>query len=141
MVRFKMFKISVPQFAILSENCENTYNIETTTELKNAIDGSAVAVTMNFSFIGKSGEKAMLLQVTCEFGIHPDDLKSIISDNKVIIPKAVLEHFLVHTVGTARGILHCKTEGTPFNSIILPPMNVTNIIKSDMIINLNDQSV
>ena len=78
----------------------------------------------------------MVLQVLCEFGIHPEDLQSITSDNKVTIPKGTLDYFIAQTVGTARGILHCKTEGTPFNGIIIPPMNVTTMVDSDMIINL-----
>lgn len=133
MAKFKMFKISIPQFAILSENCENSYNIEARAEYKYSIERRAIAVEINFSFMGNK-EKAMILYVICEFEIYPDDWNSMIADNKITIPKGLLEHFLVHTVGTARGILHCKTEGTPFNSIVLPPMDVTRMITSDLII-------
>lgn len=135
MTRFKMFKISVPQFAILAENCLVNYNIKTETQLKNTKDGSAIAVLMTFSFL-QNDVKAMVLQVMCEFGIHPDDLSGMTSNGKITIPQSLLEHFLVHTVGTARGILHCKTEGTSFNAIILPPMDVTHIIEKDMVIEL-----
>lgn len=135
MARFKMFKISVPQFAILTKKCADNYEIKTDTELKNTIDGSAVAVLMTFSFFEEE-KLAIILQVMCEFHIHPDDLKEMESEGRIVIKKKLLEHFLVHTVGTARGILHCKTEGTSFNNVILPPMDVTQIIKSDMIINL-----
>ena len=135
MVRFRMFRISVPQFAIISKEVEPSYNIKTDTDIKNTADGSAVAITMTFSFLGKA-ETSMILQVMCEFIIHPDDLKNLSSEGKIIIEKKTLEHFLVHTVGTARGILHCKTEGTPFNVVILPPMNVTGIITKDLIIEL-----
>lgn len=130
-----MFKISVPQFAILTKKCADNYDIKTDTELKNTIDGSAVAVLMTFSFFEEE-KLAIILQVMCEFRIHPDDLKEMESGGRIVIKKKLLEHFLVHTVGTARGILHCKTEGTSFNNVILPPMDVTQIIKSDMIINL-----
>lgn len=130
-----MFRISVPQFAILTKKCADNYEIKTDTELKNTIDGSAVAVLMTFSFFEEE-KLAIILQVMCEFQIHPDDLKEMESEGRIVIKKKLLEHFLVHTVGTARGILHCKTEGTSFNNVILPPMDVTQIIKSDMIINL-----
>ena len=33
------------------------------------------------------------------------------------------------TIGTTRGILHAKTEGTCFNKYVLPTINVTEIIK------------
>ena len=57
-------------------------------------------------------------------------------DNKIIIPKELLAHFGVHTIGTARGILHCKTEGTQFNTFILPPINVSERITEDIIIKI-----
>ena len=138
MTRFKMFRISTQQFAILKDECKREYSIRTDTEIKHSNDGSAIAILMAFSFV-ESGTLAMILKVMCEFSIHPDDLKEMTSDGKITIPKSLLEHFLVHTVGTARGILHCKTEGTPFNAIILPPIDVTTIIKTDLVIPLQNK--
>ena len=37
-------------------------------------------------------------------------------------------------VGTVRGIIHAKTEGTVLNAIVLPPINLTEIIKDDILI-------
>ncbi len=34
-------------------------------------------------------------------------------------------------VGTARGILHAKTEGTAFNDFILPAINVEELVEED----------
>lgn len=133
-----MFKISVVQFAILSREVAEGYNVGTSAVIKHTVDGGSVAVDMTFSF-ENGKEKAMVLEVLCEFGIHPEDLQTMTSDNKVVIPKSALDLFLAQTVGTARGILHCKTEGTPFNGIIIPPMNVTNLFSSDLIINLPEE--
>lgn len=135
MVRFRMLKISVIQFAILNKEVANGYQIETNAELKHTADGRAIAVDMTFSFKNEE-EKDMILQVLCEFGIHPDDLQSITSENRITIPKNTLDYFIAQTVGTARGILHCKTEGTPFNGIIIPPMDVTGMLEKDMVIEL-----
>jgi len=135
MIRFRMIKINTVQFAILSKDVADGYTIETSAEIKHTVDGSSVAVDMTFSFENNK-ERGMILQVLCEFDIHPEDLQSITFDNKVTIPKGTLDYFVAQTVGTARGILHCKTEGTPFNGIIIPPMNVTTMLDSDMVIEL-----
>ena len=37
-------------------------------------------------------------------------------------------------VGTARGILHAKTEATKFNQFLIPPINVVELIKDDIIL-------
>lgn len=138
MVRFKMFKINIVQFAILSKEMAGEYQINTSTEMKHTSDGSAIAVDMTFLFVS-NGERHMILQVLCEFNIHPEDVATMTSENEITVPKSVLDYFIAQTVGTARGILHCKTEGTPFNSLIIPPMNVTTLLDSDLIIKLHNK--
>lgn len=137
MIRFRMSRISVPQFAILCKSVSKAYKIGIKAELKHSPNGGAVAVDMTITF--EENEKTcVILEVLCEFVIHPDDLKSITSDNKVSIPKEVIDYFISQTLGTARGIMHCKTDGTPFNGIIIPPTDVSHMLGKDMVIPLND---
>ena len=136
MMRFRMFRINVEQFAILVENFPlEKLNIATGLEVKYSLEGKSLAIVMTFNFISEE-EKVMLLKLNCEFQIQEDDWNSQINDAKIIFPKNFIEYLVVQTVGTARGVLHCKTEGTAFNHIILPPMNVSDMINGDMIINL-----
>lgn len=136
MIRFRMFKISVGQFAILSQDApQGDINMSAKMDLKHAADGGAIQVCASFVF-EHGEEKIMLLEVACEFVIHKDDLQKLTKDGKVTIPKDTIDYFIAQTVGASRGILHCKTEGTPFNGIVLPPMNVTGFFKDDMVINL-----
>lgn len=123
------------QFALLAKDVADYYNIETKTEIKNSPDGSVIAIDMLFT-LSSTNEKAMVLQVQCDFGIHPEDLKSMTGNGQVTIKKDILDYFIAQTVGTVRGIMHSKTEGTSFNGIIIPPMDVTTIISSDLIIDL-----
>ena len=134
-----MMRINTLQFAILSKEPEESYDIQTGMELKYTIDGGAVAVNATFSFV-HDGKTAMILKLLCEFAIHPTDLESLKSEDKITIPKNIVDYFIAQTVGTARGILHCKTEGTPFNGIIIPPMNVTGLFNGDLVINLQKES-
>jgi len=54
----------------------------------------------------------------------------------IILPVSLITHMAVLTVGTARGILHSKTENTKFNKYLLPTINVTESLKSDIAIAL-----
>lgn len=136
MMRFRMFRINVEQFAILAENAQlEKLDIATGLEIKYSLEGKSLAIVMTFNFVSEE-EKVMLLKLNCEFQIQEDDWNSQINDAKIIFPKNFIEYLVVQTVGTARGVLHCKTEGTAFNHIILPPMNVSDMINGDMIVNL-----
>lgn len=131
-----MFRINVEQFAILAENAQlEKLDIATGLEIKYSLEGKSLAIVMTFNFVSEE-EKVMLLNLNCEFQIQEDDWNSQINDAKIIFPKNFIEYLVVQTVGTARGVLHCKTEGTAFNHIILPPMNVSDMINGDMIVNL-----
>lgn len=55
------------------------------------------------------------------------------------VPKGFLCHLAMLTVGTSRGILHAKTEGTCFNKYVLPVINVTEIIKGDASFSLDQE--
>ncbi len=48
------------------------------------------------------------------------------------MPKDFMRQLLVITIGTARGVLHTKTENTPFNRFLLPILDATNLIKEDV---------
>lgn len=134
MVRFNMFRINTEQFAIL-ENQLPTGEVTLNSELlfKHSVEGKSIATEISFSF-ATAQSKFIVLKVSCEFSIHPDDWEIFKEGNTIVIKKNLLEYFVVQTIGTARGILHCKTEGTPFNIFVLPPINVTELVTEDMII-------
>lgn len=135
MTRFKMSRITVDQFAILADSLPEHVSMNMSYRFKYAENGRKVAVEVIFTFLNES-VKLMTLQLTCEYEIQEEDYKAFIADKVVTIPKDLLEYFVVHTIGTARGVMHCKTEGTPFNGIIIPPINVSGSIKSDLVIQL-----
>ena len=76
----------------------------------------------------------------CEFEVSEKALGSFnkVKEEKYIIPRNFLLHLGVITIGTARGILHSKTEGTKFNKFILPSINLTTMINEDMEFNLKE---
>ena len=109
-----MFGIHLDQFAILCEDCKDEVGMNVSLNFKYGDEGKKVACVVAFDFTSES-EKVMVLKMTCEFEIQVDDWKTLHNDKEVVIPKDLLEFFAVHTIGTARGVLFCKTENTQFN--------------------------
>ena len=134
MVQFRMSKINTEQFAILSETPPvGDIKLNTILEVKFSVELHSIAITLKTSF--EFQEKSfLLLIISCEFEVLQTDWDSLKKDGKIIIPKYILETFAVQTIGTARGIMHCKTEGTPFNHFIIPPINATKLINGDLTI-------
>jgi len=129
MTRFRMTKIAIEQFAILAKSLPEE-GISLTTELafEYSTEAQAIACTATFDFF-TSVQPILKLACKCEFKIHPDDWKDIESSiDGAGIPRFIMELFAVHTIGTSRGILFCKTEGTAFNALTIPPINVVELM-------------
>lgn len=132
MMKFKMVKINIDQFAILSQDAPNgDIDVNVNLRFKYSLEARRIASVMQFSFKHKESP-LLILEVTCEFEIHPDDWNELFTSSELCISKSILEYFGVQTVGTARGIMHCKTEGTAYNGIILPPLDITQLVKEDI---------
>lgn len=137
MIRIQMVKITTEQFAILSDvPLQGDFQVNLQLTIKHSVELKRIGIKSDFSVIHKN-KKHIVLSVFCEFAIYPDDWESAITDGTITIPKSTIEYFVVQTIGTARGILHTKTEGTPFNNIILPSFNVTQFIKNDYVAKLS----
>lgn len=131
MVRFNMSRIAVSQFAILSESLpQGEMNMLTEISFQYSSESRQIACEAGFRFTHEDNT-ILVLKVLCEFRIHESDWAGFVRKDGVGIPKSVLEILAVHTVGTSRGILFCKTEGTAFNRLMIPPLNVARMMEDE----------
>ena len=74
----------------------------------------------------------MTIQISCFLKIEDSAWESFKLNNQITFPKDFIAHMAMITVGTSRGVLHSKTEGTIFNKYILPTINVAKMIPEDI---------
>ncbi len=131
MIQFRMRQIKVEQFAILSDiQVENVNKLSLDTELAVSIVPEIHSISMSIRFAFKEKDNLfMVLEVRCIFEVSDESWEELNKSGSLELPDDFLGHMAMHTVGTARGILFCKTEGTKYASIILPPLNVLELIK------------
>lgn len=133
-VEFSIARVSTEQFAILEEAFHEGETINLNTNIRFAIDRSnrLIGVFCQFKFEQKS-IPFIKVEVSNHFIIAPTSWKTFFKDEvTTIVPKGFVTHLGMITVGTARGVLHTKTEGTRFNEFILPTINVVDMIKDDI---------
>ncbi len=134
-IQFSIVRVSTEQFAIVEEAFKEGEPINLGTNIRFAVDRSnrVVAVFCQFKFEQK-GIPFLKVEVSNHFLIAPGSWKAFLRDDvTTVIPKGFLVHLGMITVGTARGVLHTKTEGTRFNEFILPTINVVDIVKEDVL--------
>lgn len=131
-VRFALSMIKTDQFAILGEVVKNE-EISLGVGLQFGVNKDSETISVKFStqFIQQS-KPLILIEASCFFLIEPEGWKSLFDKNILIVPKTLATHLAVITVGTVRGILHARTEGTNYNGFVLPTINVTELVTEDL---------
>jgi len=133
-INFGLLKIKTEQFAIFEENFNKNEVINLNTNLSFGLNSNdkVFLITPKYTFENES-KPFMAIQISCYFKIEDVTWNSFMIKKQIVFPKDFVAHMAMITVGTSRGILHTKTEGTIFNEFILPPMNVAEMVGEDVL--------
>lgn len=139
-IGFSLQKITTEQFAILDDSYKEGDEIQLSTNLKFGINEEKhlVVVILSIQF-SQNNNPFLKLDAACHFNINDSAWEQFLDSKKgeITFPKGFIGHLAMLTIGTTRGILHAKTENTPFNKFLLPTINVNDIIKSDLVMKLS----
>lgn len=134
-IGFILRKITTEQFAIIESSYKSGSEIDLKVGLGFGINFSNNIISVLFSTTLIQEEAPFLiLEVGCHFNVADKAWRSFYDKSKtgLIVPKEFMSHLVVLTIGTARGVLHVKTESSPFNEFLLPTLNVTELVKKDV---------
>jgi hypothetical protein len=132
-VKFALIKINTDQFAIIESayKKDNEVNLKIGLQFGANRENKIISVKVSIQF-EQEDIPFLIIEASCFFGIEPTDWDTFIQETAIVVPKSVITHFCVLTVGTVRGILHSKTEGTNYNGFVVPTINVTELVKDDI---------
>lgn len=134
---FNLVGISTNEFAILEEVYTDSENVRMGTFVNFGHDREHRILGAILKFQFEQNEKPFLvISATCNFQLKKDAWESLLEENgqKIVIPEGFASHMAVITVGTIRGILYEKIKDTPFRDYIIPPINLTELIQEDVVI-------
>lgn len=141
---FKLANIDTNEFATIDENFKDSEPSNLTLSINYGANPEQRGFGIKFKIQFEQKKKPFLIiAATCGFKIEKKAWTKLLNKdtNKLILPEDFASHLAVLTVGTIRGILHEKTKGTPYNKFILPPINLTDLIKQDVEIDLEKLEV
>lgn len=134
-IGFGLRKVTTEQFAIIESSFEDGKPIELKAGLRFGMNNENRIISTFFS-ANLIQEKApfLILEVGCHFNITEVAWQGFLNADKseIIIPIGFIGHLVMLTIGTARGVLHSKTENTSFNQFLLPTLNVNELVKKEI---------
>lgn len=142
-VPFRLNHISTEQFAtIKSAFSEEGGKIGLSTSMSFGVNPTAksIAAISKFEF-DQNKNVFLLIEVACHFEIEDTAWNAMLEESgeRLVLPEGLAMHFAVLTVGTARGVLHAKTEKTTFNQFVLPTVNLSGVIKDNIVLDLKEE--
>lgn len=132
-IPYRIVKIENSQFAVFPEKFDNgkPVKVETSFQFATSADTSVVKCVTFIHYL-QNENVLLLLENATYFSIAPEGIAAIRKEGR--IPVDFLRYMATIAVGTVRGIIHAKTEGLVFNAIVLPPINLVEIIKNDLVV-------
>ena len=135
-IQFKFLKIDVPQFAILVEEAISG-PFEISSEVKFALGGkNIIKCTLKIVYLRETHPITQLV-VDTFFSVEETSWKELGKEGKTVVPAGFLQHLAALTWSTARGIQYAKTTEIGLSNYIIPLTNLTEIIKEDLVIEIN----
>ncbi len=133
-IPYQIIRIETKQFAVFPEKfissepvlVKSSYSFSPSEDLK------TIGCRSVFNYLQKDN-LLLVTEICTYFAIAPEGSEEIAK--KGVIPVGFLRYMATIAVGAARGIIHAKTEGLVLNSIVLPPINLVDIIKQDFQVN------
>lgn len=143
-IGFKLVNITTEEFALIEDNFPTEAQAKSGIKLSASIKidplSRLVGIFTKFQFLNEE-EPFLILEVACHFLLLQETWDSFTEDenNTIRLPQNLLTHFLVLTVGTARGVIHAK-KPKELEGVVLPTLNVSNFFNEDQLINLDDET-
>ena len=136
-IPYRIVEIIVNGFNVQSdENLDKNIEINVSTEFSYAVNIPAHRVRCFSKYIYTQDEKEVLaFDLTCTFEVKEDAFNSFIKDDKLTLDVDWLRYMATIAVGAARGEIHARAEieKSDLSEIILPPINLVEIIKESVI--------
>lgn len=133
-INFVLVGIKTDQFALLDTKVSEKKQVDFNSNIRFKLNSSARRIGVFSTFEYAQGKNMFIkLAVSCHFEVAEEAWNDFLKNDQFIVPVGFARHLSMLTVGTARGILHCKTEGTPYNAFLLPTINVTELVTDDLV--------
>jgi hypothetical protein len=143
-ITFGLRRINTEQFAIIESAFDKSIeNVEMTNGLRFGfnIEKRIISVLVSVNFSQDKGP-FLILEIGCYFEISKEHWNKFYNPDlsEIKLPMPLATHLVVLSMGTLRGVLYAKVENTAFSMFLLPTVNVTEMVKADVVINTNNSN-
>ena len=136
-IPFRIRQIKTQQFAMFPDLLVNGEVVQIQTEFSFGVSNEINDIFCNTKLSYIQNEKLLLTgEFLCYFAISEEGTQHLKHLGRIDV--GFLRYLATIATGTVRGIIHTKTENTVLNTIVLPPINLVEVIKDDFVFKVAD---
>jgi len=134
-IPYRIVQIVTSKFEQHSDSLEIGPDIQVNSGYNFAVNDDAHRVRCESVYKYLQNDVELLdLILVCIFEVESNAFNALKNENEITIPVEFMRYMATICVGTARGIIHARTESTPLSNIVLPPINLVEIIKEPLVV-------
>ena len=135
-IKYSLIDIDDNQFAVFPDNYVKGKELEVGAMINVATSKDGTDLNCESRIELKQDDKLILVtEIVCKYKITKESWEDV-DEVKKKLPSGFICHIASLAIGTQRGIVIAQTKNTPIHKIILPPVNLADIIKKDYIIDI-----
>lgn len=139
-IKYNFDDIRQNQFAVFPDKLEDNSKLELSAQFEVSSNLTIHSDISNLRCIvhlelKQKKDVILLIEVETYFSLTKDSWEKI-SDNTYKLPADFIRHLALLSFSTVRGIVYSKTQDSESRKIILPSIDVNQIVKNDYIIEL-----
>lgn len=135
-IAYRIVQVAVEDFKMQPQQLDekDELGINTSFSFQANFDLKCIRCLSSYVFT-KCENKLIELTLSCVFSIEPSTFESLYDESKThLTVKAYFCRYMATiAVGAARGAIAAKTQGSVFEAVVLPPINLMETIKQDSV--------
>lgn len=137
-IQYRLQGFDLPQFNMRMENYGAELETKARTNIEFAYnkDKHVVKSSVYIEML-QGGKEFLVMQMDAYAEIRDSSAERLMTDEGIRLPRNLQCQFASFCYGALRGVMYLKTLNTPLQNIVLPPLELHNIIKSDIVISLD----
>lgn len=137
-IKYRIVKIDISQFSMFHRNLiegSAEFGLQISINSGYNPDARLLKVTVGATFTN-NGQIAVNCETATYFELDEVTAQEHLTDGDYVFTRDEMIYFGAFCIGTLRGVLAAKLEKTEFSGLILPPVNVYDIITGPLVISM-----
>lgn len=136
-IKYRYIRIELEQFAIFDENCtpaNDNAQFQTAAQFSYDTEQHIICSSVSVTLSNNDDAPMLRAELRSYFDIRPESVETLRHNGVIEFDVPLLIQFASLCYGSLRGVIFTKTNNTPLNGFVLPPVYFSSIIDKPFIV-------